>query len=964
MSQATAAPLPAGCLVEPSRPVTFSFAGRTISALSGQSIGAALYAAGVRIFSRSFKYHRPRGLLCVAGDCPNCLMQVDGRPNVRTCIEPVREGQVVCPQNAWPSVDFDALRIFDRLDQFLPVGFYYKRFHKPRWLWPIFENVVRHIAGLGRIDVNAAPGGASSVAHLHADICIVGGGPAGLAAAETAAEAGARVLLLDRQPRLGGHLLVSRSGLVELDQALARLSTHPRLQLLTGTSVFGLYEGNLLGAFQADRFLKIRARHIIVCTGGRQRPFLFRHNDLPGIFLGDGVLRLARCYGVRAGERAVILTDHDGGHRLACQIQEIGIGVAAVVDTRTQVPAASDGWAIHPASRVVAGVGNKRLQAVQVVARPESSKGVSADGEGKLIDCDLLCMASRRLPANELLLQAGVRYRHEDKGWLPHREVAGVSAAGAVAGKLDVGSQIHDGRSRGAEAARSLGFREVTDFAFSVLNPGECTTEAEVEAGCADHCADAGDGRKVFVCLCEDVTVKDVEQAAAEGFDNIETLKRYSTLSMGPCQGKVCGHTASELCARITGREANAVGTTTSRPPAIPVELGVLGAEGRHHPVRRTPLHDWHEQAGASWLDAGAWKRPESYGDVAGEVQAVRTQAGLIDVGTLGKIELRGPDAAELLERVYLNTWKDLKIGRARYGAMCTEEGILFDDGVGARLGEQQFYLTATTGNAEAVLQWLEMWRAAWGLDVVVHNQTSALSAMNLAGPQARAILASLTDVDVSAGAFPYMAARQGRVAGVSCRVLRIGFVGELGYEIHCPSSQALSLWQALLAAGTAHGLKPFGVEAQRILRLEKGHLIIGQDSDALSTPLDAGLGWMIKFDKPQFHGRDHLLRLREMKPRTRLVGFGFPDDRSLRCPAESLRDWEGCQVIDGSRPVGRVTSLRHSPTLKRHVGLAWVPASCASVGSRFLIRWNNLNVAAEVRALPFFDPEGIRLKS
>jgi sarcosine oxidase subunit alpha len=463
-------------------------------------------------------------------------------------------------------------------------------------------------------------------------------------------------------------------------------------------------------------------------------------------------------------------------------------------------------------------------------------------------------------------------------------------------------------------------------------------------------------GGKRFVCLCEDVTDKDLEQAVAEGFDGIETLKRYSTVNMGPCQGKVCGQAAIEVCARATGRDVNAVGGTTSRPPAVPVELCVLAAERRHQPVRRTPLHAWHESARARWLDAGLWKRPESYGDPTAEVRAVRTGVGLIDVGTLGKLEVVGPDAAELLERTYLNRWADLAPGRARYGVLCNEDGIIFDDGVGARLGPDRFYLTATTGNADAVFQWLELWRDTWRLNATVLNHTGAVAAVNLAGPRARDVLARLTTLDVSAAGFPYMALREGPVAGVPCRLFRIGFVGELGYEMHCPAAQAWHLWEALLRAGAEHGVRPFGVEAQRVLRLEKGHLIVGQDTDALSNPLEAGLAWLVRFDKPSFHGREPLLRLREMGPRSRLVGFHMLDRD--RVPAE------GCQVVEGQRPVGRLTSARYSPTLERSLGLAWLPASRATVGERFTIRWNDGDVSAVVAATPFYDPEGRRLKS
>jgi sarcosine oxidase subunit alpha len=955
---APAAPT-AGRLTEPARPVQFTFEGRTISALAGQSIAAALYAAGVRVFTRSFKYHRPRGLFCVAGDCPNCLMQVDGRPNVRTCTEPVRDSQVVAHQNAWPSLGFDVLRVFDRLDRFLPVGFYYKRFHRPRWLWPVFEHTVRHVAGLGRIDVHDVPRTDAEVEHLHAEVCVIGAGPAGLAAAAAAADAGAEVLLLERQPRAGGHLLYEGDGSAGPEPLLAAVRSHPRVRVRCDTPAFGLYEGTLIGAQHGDRFLKVRARQIIVCTGGRQRPFLFHNNDLPGIFLGRGVLRLARLYGVPAGRRAVVLTDNSSGAALGGQLHALGIEVAAVVDHRPLPEGVSPkaDWPTFASSTVLAARGNQHLGAVRVGRL--DGQGQVVPGSEQEIRCDLLCVASGLVPANELLLQGGMRFRYEAGRWLPDRSVPGLHAAGAAAGTMDLEAQLVEGRLRGAEAAAALGHAAESLDAHCRAREaqGHKATAPETNGRPCPLGAPADErGRKRFVCLCEDVTEKDLDQAIAEGFDGIETLKRYSTVNMGPCQGKVCGQTAIEICARATGRDVGAVGTTTSRPPVVPVELCVLAAGQRHQPVRRTPLHHWHAAAGATWLDAGQWKRPESYGDPATEVRAVHTAAGLIDVSTLGKIELVGADAAELLERTYLNQWADLKVGRARYGAMCNEDGILFDDGVGTRLGPDRFYLTATTGNAEAVFQWLDLWKATWRLNVTVLNHTSALAAVNLAGPRARDILGRLTSLDVSAAAFPYLAVREAEVAGVPCRLLRIGFVGESGYEIHCPSALAWHLWEALCQAGAAFGLRPFGVEAQRILRLEKGHLIVGQDTDALSNPLEARLDWLVRFQKPLFHGREPLLRLRAMGPRTRLVGFFMLETAGV--PPE------GCQVVERGRPVGRVTSARYSPTLERSLGLAWVPAERARPGERFHIRWNGADVPAVVAALPFYDPEGKRLKS
>jgi sarcosine oxidase subunit alpha len=932
-------------LTDPARPVSFTFEGRTIRAVHGQTIAAALYAAGVRVFSRSFKYHRPRGLFCMSGDCPNCLMQVDGRPNVRTCTEPVRQGQAVAAQNAWPSLRFDVLRIFDSLHTFLPVGFYYKRFHKPRWLWPLFERVVRHIAGLGRIDVQAVPRRDTEVEHLHAEVCVVGGGPAGMAAAGAAARAGAEVLLLERLPALGGRLLYEgrRADLVQA----------PQCRTLLDTTVFGLYEGNLLAAFRGDRLLKIRAQQIIVCTGSRQQPVPFANNDLPGIMPLTAVLRLARLYGVRAGRRAVVLTGPGQEARLQDCLREVGIETAATI------PLPRPGEE-SDSPLVIEARGRKHLKAVRLV---------QVNGKGRVsvineLPCDLLCLATESMPANELLLQGGMRFHYNLGRWQPANSVPGLFAAGGAAGIADLEAQITDGRRRGIEAAAVLGHGEPAPAASlpgSCLEAGPATLETIRLGKVADNEARFG---KRFVCLCEDVTVKDIDRAVAEGFDGIETLKRYSTVTMGPCQGKMCGPTAMALCARATGRELNAVGSTTSRPPAVPVELAVLAAESRHHPVRRTAVHHWHQAAGARWLDAGQWKRPESFGDPADEVKAVRGAAGLIDVGTLGKIEVRGPDAAELLERVYLNEWANLATGRARYGVMCTEEGIVFDDGVGARLGPEHFYLTATTGNAEAVFQWLELWRSTWRLDAVVVNQTPAFAAVNLAGPRAREVLARITDLDLSPASVPHLAVREALVAGVPCRLLRVGFVGELGYEIHCASAYGWHLWQALLAAGSGFELRPFGVEAQRILRLEKGHLIVGQDTDALSNPFGAGLGRMVRFAKPLFHGRDALLRLQELGPRSRLVGFQLPPDAARATGPDGARRLEGCQVVEQGRPVGRVTSARHSPTLDKVIGLAWVPAERTKPGEPFRIHSANTDLPALITPLPHYDPQGERLKS
>jgi sarcosine oxidase subunit alpha len=939
-----------GLLVDANRSLTFTFDGKPVSALAGQSIGAALYASGIRTFSRSFKYHRPRGLFCVAGECPNCLMQVDGRPNVRVCIEPAQNGQIVRHQNAWPSLNFDVLRVIDKFDRRFPVGFYYKRYYKPL-AWRIFEPTARKIAGLGTIDVHAAPNQLAEVEHLQTEVCVVGGGPAGLSAAVQAADSGAAVLLIDRQPRLGGHLLFDGIELPEIEPLAVKLMNHPRARVLSNTVAFGLYEGNLLGAFQENRLLKIRGQQIIICTGGRERPFVFQNNDLPGIFLARGVERLSRLYGVQAGKRTIVLTDHDEGARIAEELAGLGFQVAAVVDPRpvSEKSRVGKSWETLFSSVVLEARGGSHLQGIRTAQ-------VQLDGTLRQttdIHCDLLCVASSLTPVNELLLQAGMRFQVKEGRSVADQSIAGLSAAGAAAGTFDLPGQVLEGQLRGCEAGAALGYpvknldKTKREWAAFLANPAQPTSRCVFAHSNPDD-------RKRFVCLCEDVAEHDIEQAVSEGFDGIETLKRYSTAGMGPCQGKVCTSAMREVCARATDLDLTEMAAPTTRPPCIPVPLAVLAAESRH-PVRRTPLHHWHQEAGAKWLDAGLWKRPESYGDPAAEVQLVRSRAGIIDVSTLGKIDVIGPDAAELIERIYVNHFADLLLGKARYGVMCNEDGILFDDGIGARLSRDHFFLTTTTGNSDAVVQWLELWKTTWKLNVSIVNQTDAFGAINLAGPKSRDILGALTTQNLSTGAFPYMSIREADVAGAQCRLLRVGFVGELSYEIHCPSQFAWHLWQALLDAGRDLGLLPFGVEAQRILRLEKGHLIVGQDTDALSTPLDAGLQSMIRFDKPFFHGKAPLQRQKQRSVRSQLVGFTM-----LKSGASPD---EGCQVINKDKPVGRVTSSRFSPSLGQNIGLAWVPAAHSGIGERFMIRTNGKDLAAIVTQLPFYDPEGVRLK-
>jgi sarcosine oxidase subunit alpha len=577
------------------------------------------------------------------------------------------------------------------------------------------------------------------------------------------------------------------------------------------------------------------------------------------------------------------------------------------------------------------------------------------------VECDLLVLAADLSPAAELLTQAGARLRWDRnlQGLLPEDVPPGLFVAGGAGGTHALDLAQLEGELAGLHAARHAGLK-VDEGHMARLGDQVAAGQAARGPWSAGPIA-SEEGRHNFLCLCEDVTRADIRQSVQEGYSSPELLKRYSTVSMGPCQGKMCNPAATHLLAMDTGREPSQIGATTSRPPARPVALGAL-AGSRHQPTRLTPIHKWHQAHGARMMSAGTWMRPEHYGDPAAEVRAVRERVGLIDVSTLGKLHLHGPDAAELLERIYTNRWQDLETGQARYGLMVDEEGVILDDGVTARLDQRFYYMTTTSSGAARTFEWIQWWLGAgWDLDVHVIDAVELRAAMNLAGPHAREVLNRVArEVDLSPGAFPYMAARRGHVAEVDAILLRIGFTGELGYEIHVPSGYALHVWETLMAAGREFGIQPFGVEAQRVLRLEKGHLIVSQDTDALSNPLQAGAAWAVDLDKADFLGKPSLARFAQRGLDHRLVGFEM-----LEGPAPE----EGDQAVAagegplGLETLGRVTSARWSPTLDKALGLCWLPSGRAAPGTRFSIRTRGALRRAQVARTPFYDPEGLRLR-
>ncbi len=849
--------------------IPFTFHGSRVTGFAGDTIASALFGEGQRVYSRSFKYHRARGLLCCSGNCPNCMMRVDGVPNVRTCVTPLHEGAKVEAQNFWGSLDHDLLTLTDKVGgPFTPVGFYYRTMIRPRRAWPLYERFLRSVAGLGKVEKHGGRTRRYDVEHRRADVLVVGASEAGVESAREAAGREGRVVLVDN--------------------GLDPLPDLEGVEAVRGTAI-GVYEGGLVPVDAGTVLHRYRAGRVVVAAGAIEQPLLFPGNDLVGVVLPEAVRRLVGRWSLRPGARAVVVSADQRGLETVSLLEQAGTEVAEAVDLRT-------------------------TRVREIAARGRGGRVASVELDGKKLDCDLLVMSGGRQPAYALLAHAGASVEYDPgRGiFLTSAIPQGVDAVGAAAG---------DGVAAAAPSATYNG----------ASGKGKC-----------------------FVCICEDVTDKDVKRAIAEGFDSIELAKRYTTVTMGPCQGKLCHLPSIRLYARENETDEASIGTTTARPPWQPVELGLLAGRP-HEPAQRTSIHHRHKELGAKMMWTGTWRRPHSYGDPSGEAKNVHDALGVIDVSTLGKLVVRGPDAAAFLERLYPNRFGDMKTGRIRYGVLGSDAGRIMDDGTIARLAEEDYYVTTTSTGAGAVLEWFEWWNAVWGLDVGIANVTGALAAVNVAGPHARELMSRLTDLDVSNDAFTYLDAKHAHVAGVPSLVLRIGFVGELGYEIHFPSPYGEHVWNSILERGADLGALPFGLEPQRILRLEKMHILVGQDTDSESNVFEASMPWIAKMDKDDFVGKWSLERVQERGFREQLVGFEM---------ANGVVPPEGGQIVVDGRPGGRVTSSRWSQHLGKAIGMGWVPPELAEDGAEIAIKVDGSVERAHVRLRPFFDPDGEHLRT
>jgi sarcosine oxidase, subunit alpha len=1003
----------AGGRIDRSRTLRFSFDGRPYSGFAGDTLASALLANGVHLMGRSFKYHRPRGVLAAGAEEPSALVAVrrdDARytPNLRATQVELYEGLTAASQNRWPSLAFDLGAVNDLIAPFIPAGFYYKTFMWPPRAWrTLYEPRIRAAAGLGRAPELPDPDRYAN-RYAHCDVLVVGAGPAGIAAATAAASAGARVVLCDEQSEPGGSLLaddprdaVRIDGLPApewLRTRLAALTANPRVSLLPRTTAFGYFPHNLVGLSERltdhlrcphpdsprERQWQVRAREVVLAAGAIERPLVFPGNDRPGIMLAGAARTWLNRYGVLPGTRAVVVTACDAAYRAALELQAAGVFIACVAEARAR--AADSTWAQRLAAAkiplltgatVLGTGGRRRVNAITLA-------GLAAEvSTTQLQPCDLVLMSGGFTPSVHLHSQSRGRLRWDEslQAFVPAAPGERARSAGACRGVYALDAVVADGTAAGSAAALDAlaPGRTAVWPAGAHDRPGAAGSAQAAPAGATPAPAGAlprpAEARgRAFVDWQNDVTTRDLALATREGFRSIEHVKRYTTTGMATDQGKTSNLNALGIVAHALGRSIPEVGLTTFRMPYTPVSFGSFAGPARGElfdPVRTTPMHEWASARGAVFEDVGLWKRARYFprgresmhAAVARECLAVRGACGIFDASTLGKIEVVGRDAETFMNRLYVNSWTSLAPGRARYGVLLRDDGFVYDDGVVARLAADRFHVTTTTGGAPRVLAMMEDYlQTEWSdLSVWLTSTTEQWAVIAVQGPNARAVLAPLTDIDLSAAALPHMSIATGRICGVATRLFRVSFTGELGFEVNVPADFGPAVWEAIWEAGQAQGMTPYGTESMHVLRAEKGYVIVGQDTDGTVTPDDAGLGWAIGKNKPDFLGKRSLMRPAMAAPKRRqLVGLLTAD------PAVVLE--EGAQVMaqpgarPPARPLGHVTSSYYSAVLKRSIALALVAGGRARQGHTLHVAGADGDTPVQVAAPVFYDPEGRRI--
>lgn len=988
--------LGSGGRVDRSKVLNFTFDGKSYKGLAGDTLASALIANGVHLVGRSFKYHRPRGLLSSGSDEPNALVGVGSSqarytPNLRATQVELYDGLVAESQNRWPSLTVDFASVNELFSSVLTAGFYYKTFMWPAPAWKrLYEPVIRNAAGLGKAPREADSDRYTQL-YAHCDVLIVGAGPSGLAAALAAGRSGARVIFCDEQDQFGGTLLAEREAMIDgqpaadwLARSVQELSGLANVTLLPRTTAFGWYPHNFLGLCQRvtdhlgeaapkgprERMWQVRAKEVVLATGAIERPLLFPDNDRPGIMMAEAGRTYLNRYGAIPGARAVVFTACDNAYRAALELKASGVHIAAIADIRSAPKgpwierARNAGIDVRPSTVVSATFG--RLHISHADLTDETT------GKAETLACDLLLMSGGFTPSVHLFSQSRGKLAYDEalKAYIPGRSAERERSVGACRGVYELGALIANGFSGGLDAVRAAGGNPAAEQKFAVV--AQPLGQDGVIGRASKIIKQTG---RAWVDFQNDVTVKDIELATREGFRSIEHIKRYTTTGMATDQGKTSNMNALGIVSQALDVPVSEVGLTTFRPPFTPTTFGVFAGQSKgdlFDPIRKTSIHDWAEARGAVFEDVSLWKRAhyfpregeDMHAAVERECAATRQSVGLFDATTLGKIEIVGKDAAEFMNRMYTNAWTKLEPGRLRYGVMLGEDGFVRDDGVVGRMATERFHVTTTTGGAARVLALMEDYlQTEWpDLDVWLTSTTEQWAVIAVQGPNARKVLAPLVkDIDLSPEAMPHMSVREGHICGIPTRLFRVSFTGELGFEVNVPMGNGRAVWEAIHAAGKPYDITPYGTETMHVLRAEKGYIIVGQETDGTVTPDDVGLSWAVGKTKTDFVGKRSLARPAMARAdRKQLVGLLTLDPKSVL--------EEGAQIVeDPAEPmpmtmIGHVTSSYWSATLNRSIALALVRGGRARIGTRLTVPMLSGPIRVEVVQPVFYDPEGKRL--
>ncbi len=956
--------------------LSFQWDGRSYAGFAGDTLASALIANGISLVGRSLKYHRPRGLFAAGLEEPNGIVQLEVGgatiPNLKATQVELYDGLIAAPVNAKPSLDFDLMAANSLVKRFIPAAFYYKTFMWPGWHW--FEPSIRRAAGLGIAPAEADP---DTYEHrfAHTDILVVGAGAAGIAAALAAAESGGSVMLVESDPELGGGLreaeqpVEGRSAAAWLEEAAKALTSKSNVTVLRRTTAFGFYDHGLVGLHEriADhlppdrrhgprqRLWKIRCARVVLATGAFERPLPFARNDLPGVMLASSALSYLRRYAVVPGRNIVVATNNDSAYAVALAFHDAGIQIGAIIDSRATVGecarrAEEKGIRLILGAAPLRAKGRRRIESV-------SFAPVSSVAETGSLVCDTLLVSGGWNPTVHLHSQSGGTLAFDDalQAFLPKASPQNSLCIGALAGIFDVQAAIISAR----EAVR----HERAPQALSA----PAGPMRQYEDGHPDAAA-------VWVDLQNDVTVADLHLAARENFRSVEHVKRYTTLGMGSDQGKTSNVAGIQVLANLFGKAPQEIGTTRFRPPFDPVSIGAFAGRAVGDdldPIAHTAAHAEQQMADARMEDYGHWKRAayftregeDEHASVRREVLAVRNSVGVFDASPLGKIEVKGPDAAEFLQRMYANSVRTLAVGRCRYGLMLNENGVVYDDGVLTRLADDHFLVGTTSGHAAAISETFEEWlQCEWRhLRVLAANVTTAWAVINIAGPRARDVLAAIgTDIDLTSAAFPHMSYRAGNIAGVPARVMRVSFSGELSYEVAVPWGFGGALWAAAMRAGKAHDIAPFGIEALMVMRVEKGFLHVGTDTDGTTLPQDIGFGPLIEKKLDDFVGRRSTMRPDGLRAdRRQLVGIEVTDEGPALAAGAHLLP---ADAVEPRGTIGWVTSSAMSPVLNRPIAMALVSAGRSRMGENIRVWDMGTWRSARICDQRFYDPAGERL--